>query len=53
MKEPNEIVLYCSKCDKPIRRSMLDGIQVDENRVYKLGKLAYIELFHSDCISKE
>ena len=28
---------------------MLDGIQVDENRVYKLGELAYIELFHLNC----
>jgi hypothetical protein len=50
MKNPDELVCYCSKCDEPIRQAMLDGIQVDENRVYKLGKLAYIELYHSDCI---
>ena len=48
-REEDKVISTCSKCKEDIHQYEINGGRVTDNYVYKLGALAYIELFHLNC----
>ena len=44
-----QYTVYCAICGDGIDEAMFGTGQLADNKVYKLGELAYIELAHTEC----